>query len=105
MKSMSYEQFSQIQISDKPTLVKYSAKWCTFCKKAHQRDTNLFEQIDTVDIFEVDMGNMFDEKPWALLDVEVVPSYRFFKDGKVYAFLSGPHSQGAILDAIEDITK
>lgn len=101
MKKIDYNNYKNEVMSTKGLLlVKYSATWCVYCKKSLKRDQDLFSNLDDFSVIEVDMAGVDDELGWQITQVEVVPSYRIYKDGQVLAFLSGPQSKDSILDAI-----
>jgi thiol-disulfide isomerase/thioredoxin len=70
-------------------IVKYSAEWCGPCKRIHPQYKELAKQNNDVNFLHVDIDSTTESMPNQVSDIFSVPTFHFYKDGKVVDKLEG----------------
>ena len=104
MKQMNAQLFQTALGEEKPVLVEFWAPWCVYCR----RIAPALEKIR--DEFEKDLifGQVNIDSEPALSDqeqIEVIPTFVLYKDGKAVASTVAPESKAAIEQFIREALK
>lgn len=81
--------------SKKPVIVKFGAPWCSYCVKMIPVLNKLAQEFSSISFYSINI----DDDPIKLNElyhVEVLPTFLFFKDGKVLYRNEGSLSEDAL---------
>lgn len=70
-------------------VVKYSAEWCGPCKRVHPQYKELAKHNADVNFLHVDIDSSSESMPNQVSDIFSVPTFHFYKNGKVVDKLEG----------------
>jgi thioredoxin len=101
MKQMSEAKFREALQSGAPVLVEYWAPWCVYCR----RIAPALEKIEGQFSSCVVMGqvNIDDEPLLAHQEqIEVIPTFVLYKDGKAVSSMVAPESRAAIEEFLRE---
>ena len=89
--------------SDKLTLVKFEADWCGSCKKMapiYEKAASTFEKIKFTTVDTDDLSDLAKE-----YGIRGIPTFIFFKDGKIIRKLEGEIKEEEFVQKIKDQIK
>jgi thioredoxin 1 len=70
-------------------IVKYSAEWCGPCKRVHPQYKELAKKHNEINFLHVDIDSSSESMPNQVSDIYSVPTFHYYKDGKVVDKLEG----------------
>ena len=95
MKQMNEAIFREALAGSQPVLVEYWAPWCVYCR----RIAPVLEKVETQFANTVVMGQVnIDDVPLLAHQeqIEVIPTFVLYKDGKAVSSIVAPESRAAI---------
>lgn len=108
VKNINEKELRGLIESGKTVLVDFWAPWCGYCRKINPAYEQIAEQY--VGRLEVVKVNMDDNEPlWSGEQIELIPTLRLYRNGKVVNAVVAPESKAAIeafiAETIPDIPK
>jgi thioredoxin len=101
MKQMNEAIFREALAGSQPVLVEYWAPWCVYCR----RIAPVLEKVETQFASTVVMGQVnIDDVPLLAHQeqIEVIPTFVLYKDGKAVSSIVAPESRAAIEDFLRE---
>jgi thioredoxin len=101
MKQMNEAIFREALAGSQPVLVEYWAPWCVYCR----RIAPVLEKVETQFANTVVMGQVnIDDVPLLAHQeqIEVIPTFVLYKDGKAVSSIVAPESRAAIEDFLRE---
>jgi thioredoxin len=98
---MNQELFQQALQGEKPVLVEFWAPWCVYCR----RIAPVLEKVETQFANTVVMGQVnIDDVPLLAHQeqIEVIPTFVLYKDGKAVSSIVAPESRAAIEEFLRE---
>lgn len=99
--NLTNKEYQENLKGSKPVLVDFWAPWCTYCRRISAAYDRVAEQYgDKVVVSKINV----DEEPGLAeqLQIEVIPTLVWFKDGKPVADIVAPDSKAKIEAFIEE---
>lgn len=102
------EKLEDISIDRENVLIKFTADWCTYCKKMEKdifNNKEFYNQLSDYKIYVVDLTetNKEEEKIMSKLRVVAPPALFFFKDGKPIHYKVGETKKSEMKEVLEKI--
>ena len=96
MMNMNTELFQKaMQEQDRPVLVEFSAPWCSYCRKIEPAFKKIAEQYDA--LLTIGQVNIDQEEKLAQdEDIELIPTFVMYKNGKAVGSIVAPDSKAKI---------
>ena len=101
MKQMNEAIFREALAGSQPVLVEYWAPWCVYCR----RIAPVLEKVETQFASTVVMGQVnIDDVPLLAHQeqIEVIPTFVLYKDGKAVSSIVAPESKAAIEEFLRE---
>ena len=101
MKQMNEAIFREALAGSQPVLVEYWAPWCVYCR----RIAPVLEKVETQFANTVVMGQVnIDDVPLLAHQeqIEVIPTFVLYKDGKAVSSIVAPESKAAIEEFLRE---
>ena len=101
MKQMNEAIFREALAGSQPVLVEYWAPWCVYCR----RIAPVLEKVETQFANTVVMGQVnIDDVPLLAHQeqIEVIPTFVLYKDGKAVSSIVAPESKSAIEEFLRE---
>ena len=101
MKQMNEAIFREALAGSQPVLVEYWAPWCVYCR----RIAPVLEKVETQFANTVVMGQVnIDDVPLLAHQeqIEVIPTFVLYKDGKAVSSTVAPESKAAIEEFLRE---
>ena len=101
MKQMNEVIFREALAGGQPVLVEYWAPWCVYCR----RIAPVLEKVETQFANTVVMGQVnIDDVPLLAHQeqIEVIPTFVLYKDGKAVSSIVAPESRAAIEEFLRE---
>ena len=101
MKQMNEAIFREVLAGSQPVLVEYWAPWCVYCR----RIAPVLEKVETQFANTVVMGQVnIDDVPLLAHQeqIEVIPTFVLYKDGKAVSSIAAPESRAAIEEFLRE---
>ena len=101
MKQMNEAIFREALAGGQPVLVEYWAPWCVYCR----RIAPVLEKVETQFANTVVMGQVnIDDVPLLAHQeqIEVIPTFVLYKDGKAVSSIMAPESRAAIEEFLRE---
>ena len=101
MKQMNEAIFREALAGGQPVLVEYWAPWCVYCR----RIAPVLEKVETQFANTVVMGQVnIDDVPLLAHQeqIEVIPTFVLYKDGKALSSIVAPESRAAIEEFLRE---
>ena len=101
MKQMNEAIFREALAGGQPVLVEYWAPWCVYCR----RIAPVLEKVETQFANTVVMGQVnIDDVPLLAHQeqIEVIPTFVLYKDGKAVSSIVAPESRAAIEEFLRE---
>jgi thioredoxin len=101
MKTMNEQLFQEALQAEKPVLVEFWAPWCVYCR----RIAPVLEKVETQFANTVVMGQVnIDDVPLLAHQeqIEVIPTFVLYKDGKAVSSIVAPESRAAIEEFLRE---
>jgi thioredoxin len=101
MKQMNEAIFREALAGSQPVLVEYWAPWCVYCR----RIAPVLEKVETQFASTVVMGQVnIDDVPLLAHQeqIEVIPTFVLYKDGKAVSSIVAPESRAAIEEFLRE---
>ena len=101
MKQMNEVIFREALAGGQPVLVEYWAPWCVYCR----RIAPVLEKVETQFANTVVMGQVnIDDVPLLAHQeqIEVIPTFVLYKDGKAVSSIVAPESKAAIEEFLRE---
>jgi thioredoxin len=101
MKQMNEAIFREALAGSQPVLVEYWAPWCVYCR----RIAPVLEKVETQFANTVVMGQVnIDDVPLLAHQeqIEVIPTFVLYKDGKAVSSIVAPESRAAIEEFLRE---
>ena len=101
MKQMNEAIFREVLACSQPVLVEYWAPWCVYCR----RIAPVLEKVETQFANTVVMGQVnIDDVPLLAHQeqIEVIPTFVLYKDGKAVSSIVAPESRAAIEEFLRE---
>lgn len=101
MKQMNEAIFREALAGSQPVLVEYWAPWCVYCR----RIAPVLEKVENQFANTVVMGQVnIDDVPLLAHQeqIEVIPTFVLYKDGKAVSSIVAPESRAAIEEFLRE---
>jgi thioredoxin len=101
MKQMNEAIFREALAGSQPVLVEYWAPWCVYCR----RIAPVLEKVENQFASTVVMGQVnIDDVPLLAHQeqIEVIPTFVLYKDGKAVSSIVAPESRAAIEEFLRE---
>jgi thioredoxin len=101
MKQMNEAIFREALAGSQPVLVEYWAPWCVYCR----RIAPVLEKVENQFANTVVMGQVnIDDVPLLAHQeqIEVIPTFVLYKDGKAVSSIVAPESKAAIEEFLRE---
>jgi thiol:disulfide interchange protein len=101
---------NEIKLDKEFVLVKFTAEWCTYCKKMEKdifKNKDFYNELSDFKIYVVDITKTTYEKEEIMKKFRVVapPALFFFKKEKIFNYKVGETKKEEMFDILKNITK